>query len=336
MEQRPKAGPIARAAPVSAAPLSGNFVIFIDANLYLDLYLLDSGKKLLAALEEQRDYIFVTRQVVSEVSRNKVEIVARFLADTNKKLELGGLAVPDHLLGATAGSKIGSVGEKLRQIRGQAQATQREFKKAAPEHLTQICLSTDQVSKALDRIFARISDPSSAEVQHARLRKERGDPPGKAGDPLGDQVTWEQVLTRCEGKPKLWILTRDSDYAKKYEGKMFLNAFLYGELRELYKSEPEVCCFDSIWDGLEHFTKTTGVKAEKLPTPEEAQQIKEEQEAIPELRWKSAFDSWEDLLREQMRDRSRTHALDAYVAATMASHIGSGEVIPPPPDKEKK
>jgi hypothetical protein len=36
------------------------------------------GKQLLAALVEQKDYIFVTSQVVDEVSRNKVKVAASF------------------------------------------------------------------------------------------------------------------------------------------------------------------------------------------------------------------------------------------------------------------
>ena len=78
--------------------MSVNAVLFIDANQYLELYLIDGGKKLLPALEEQREFIFVTTQVVEEVQRNKVRVAARFLTETLKKLEVGGVAVPDQLL----------------------------------------------------------------------------------------------------------------------------------------------------------------------------------------------------------------------------------------------
>jgi hypothetical protein len=55
-------------------------------------------------------------------------------------------------------------------------------------------------------------------------------PPGKQTDPIGDQVTWEQILCRFVGKTKLWIVTRDSDYGSMYGGKGFFNQFLYEEL----------------------------------------------------------------------------------------------------------
>jgi hypothetical protein len=76
-------------------------LLFIDANQYLDLYRMVRGKKLLAALEEQKDYIFVTSQVVAEVGRNKVKIAANFLADAIQKMALNAMAVPDHMLSTT-------------------------------------------------------------------------------------------------------------------------------------------------------------------------------------------------------------------------------------------
>jgi len=50
-------------------------VIFIDTQLYIDLYRTVSGKDLLALLEEQRDYIFITEQIVSEVNSEVDPIV---------------------------------------------------------------------------------------------------------------------------------------------------------------------------------------------------------------------------------------------------------------------
>src|ERR1700722_11947028 len=112
-----------------------------------------------------------------------------------------------------------------------------------------------------------------------------GNPPGKNNDPLGDQVSWEQILRKAAGKPSLWVITKDSDYATKYEGRVFLNGFLYDELASLYKKEPDVFCFDNLAEGLKHFVKTTSVKTEKLLTPRETEQIKEEQDSLPPLDW---------------------------------------------------
>lgn len=264
-------------------------VLFIDANQYLDLYRIVSGKKLLAALQEQRVYILVTAQVVDEVHRQKVKVTASFLADSVKKLELHSIAVPDHLL-STVDDRVVHIRDQLQKIREKVNETKEEFKKLTHDLLEQVSQSKDEVSKVLAGLFSQAVAPNEGELQRARARKERGNPPGKKSDPLGDELSWEQILSQCQDKPRLWIITKDSDYGTEHEGKIFLNAALYQELARLYQSEPAVFCFDNIADGLKHFADTTGAKAEKLPTPEETEQIKKEQESLPPLGWLTNYD----------------------------------------------
>jgi PIN domain len=262
--------------------MSGKPVLFIDANQYLDLYRMVSGKKILAALEEQKDYIFVTSQVVHEVSRNKVKVAASFLANETKKIELSAMAVPDHML-STSDDSVKTLGNRLHELHGEVTKVKDAFQKLTQDLLEQVSQSKDDVSKALTVIFSKADVPNAEELRRAKERKLLGNPPGKNNDPLGDQVSWEQILTKCKNKPSVWIITKDSDYATKYESKMFLNALLYDELTLLYQRQPEVFCFDNIADGLKHFSETTSVKAEKLPTPTETEQIKKEQDSLPPL-----------------------------------------------------
>jgi hypothetical protein len=78
-------------------------LLFIDTNKYLALYGTESGKKGLAGLAQQADHIFVTQQVVDEVLRKKIEIMADFLARRLKKptLSLQAYKAADHLVGTT-------------------------------------------------------------------------------------------------------------------------------------------------------------------------------------------------------------------------------------------
>jgi hypothetical protein len=257
-------------------------VLFIDANQYLDLYRMVSGKKLLAGLEEQKDYIFVTSQLVREVSRNKVKVAASFLVDATKKIELSAMAVPDHMLSAPD-DRVQRLGKRLQELREEVAKVKGAFRQLTRDLLAQVSQSQDDVSKTLTVIFSAAAEPSADELTRAKERKEFGDPPGKNNDALGDQVSWEQLLTKCKNKPSVWIITKDSDYATKYEGEIFLNARLYDELTLLYQEKPEVFCFDNIADGLKHFVATTSVKAEKSPTPDETDQIKKEQNSLPPL-----------------------------------------------------
>lgn len=264
-------------------------ILFIDANMYLDLFRTNSGKQLLDTLEEQQQYIFVTKQIVWEVERNKVREAATYLA--KRQLKLDSVAVPDHIL-STTDNTVEVMRKQLRNIGDQVEKTKEEFRKLADDLLKQVSRSQDEVSKRLAHIFSHAVIADREELQRASGRKRIGNPPGKKIDSLGDQISWEQLLTYCKakGKPKLWIITRDSDYATAYDKRLYLNAFLYSELAQVFNAGPEVFCFDNIPDAVKHFSETERIKADKLPTPEETKQIKEEQASLPRVDWLKGYD----------------------------------------------
>jgi len=213
-------------------------VLFIDANQYLGLYGIPSGKKLLATLQEKRDHIFVTAQVVDEVNRNKVKVTAVFLNIQVQKLEMNSAAVPVHLL-SNADGRVAPMVEQLEKTHSMVKEMKEEFKKLTREVLEHVGQSKDEVSRGLDVLFGQAVAPDEKELYRARLRKEVGNPPGKKDNPLGDELSWEQILSHCKEKPRLWIITKDSDYGTVYAGKIVLNAALYRDLVSLYRSEPE-------------------------------------------------------------------------------------------------
>jgi hypothetical protein len=138
---------------------------------------------------------------------------------------------------------------------------------------------------ALAPIFGNAERHSDTQSQKAKARKERGDPPGKKTDPIGDELTWEQILCRFIGKTKLWIVTRDSDYGCMYgekgAEKGFLNRLLYDELQTISPGA-EAFLFENVADAIEHFACVTGVKADELPTLEQREAIKREEEMPPQ------------------------------------------------------
>jgi hypothetical protein len=248
------------------------------SNIYLDLYGRNHGKKLLAAIEEQVDYIFVTQQVVREVQRNKIRIAAEFLSQGSKALSTQTLDVPNHLSGKTPGQlkDIIRQRDKIKQLIDKVNSDVSTFVSGVME---QISCSEDEVSKALAPIFSNATAHSPEELQRARDRREIGNPPGKSTDSLGDQITWEQILTHFQGKKKVWIISKDSDYGTitTHNGKVkgFLNHCLYDELCKVTPN-PEVYFFQDPVAGLTHFVDATGVKAKKRLTQKDAEEIKNE------------------------------------------------------------
>ena len=229
-------------------------LLFIDANQYLQLYGLVAGKMLLDFLEEQRAHIFVTTQVVDEVIRNKLRVALIFMLDKFKELELSSGVVPDHLF-SISDEKM----KEFRNILGEAAKVKTELNRLAADSLTQISRSEDEVSRRLEGLFDKAISPSTEELRRARDRKERGNPPGNPRDPLGDQITWEQLLGCCKGGHRLWIITKDKDYQTEHKQTVLLNPLLYRDITIACGTAPEVHCFSDLLKGLEHFGKNAGV-----------------------------------------------------------------------------
>lgn len=311
--------------------MSTKGLLFIDANQYLDLYRIPSRTKLLPGLEQQRPYIFVTEQIVAEVYRRKVEATL-FLV--KQELASHDIPLPEHLL-SSGDTKLKEIRERLQQMKNDAEGIRKQLSELGSGLLKQVSKSQDEVSKALASIFYQPVKPTDAELERARSRKERGNPPGKLNGPLGDQLCWEQVLRKCrEDKPPLWIITNDSDYATKYEGELFLNAALYQDLRAVYGAEPETYCFDSLADGLKHFAATTKVQADKLPTAEETEKIRKEQESLPTLSF--FLDGAADLGAFIAARNAFQHDQSMHLAAIRTLSHGLDVFVPLPIKDENK
>jgi len=263
--------------------MSPEIVLFIDANQYLVLFNALAGKKLLDALEEQKAYIFVTTQVVEEVQRNKIEKAVDLLSQQVEKLNLTQVGIPDHLFGISD-DKTTAFRRRLNELRDEATKIKSDLVQVAKEALSKISRSEDDVSKRLMALFDKAVSPKPEEVDRARNRKERGTPPGKPEQPLGDQINWEQLVSHCKGAKRIWIVTEDTDFCTSFEDVLLLNPVLHDNLKRADGTFPAVFCFRKLLEGLTHFKENAGVKAEKVPTGRDAEEIKKALETVNTLR----------------------------------------------------
>lgn len=256
-------------------------LLFIDANKYLDLYRTDNGKKLLAPLSEQAGYIFVTQQVVDEVYRNRISVAADFLENKRKGMKLHGLNVPDHLSGSSDG-KNNELLNKMKDVSSKVSSLNSQIDNHTNEIMAQISESKDEVSIALESIFSKAVRATPQELKRARERKEIGNPPGKKNNPLGDEITWEQILSNIKGKRRLWIISRDGDYGTLFGKKLFLNSFLQLELAKI-SEDLQVHIFEDSVKGLKHFVETTKVDTKTALTSKEFDEVEAEERALPPI-----------------------------------------------------
>jgi hypothetical protein len=252
-----------------------NVLLFIDANQYLRLFGLNGGKKLFAPLEGQAKHIFITQQIVDEVDRNKVKVAGDFFLSSISNIPSG--SIPDHILGVADNELTG-----WRKTLSDMQKLRADLKKQYAETLRRVSQSQDELTKRLEPLFQTAVTPTEDELMRARERKERGNPPGKHNNPLGDQITWEQLLTACKTRSckRLWIISDDDDYSHKTSDDVLINAFLYKDLCRVCGDEIEVYCFRDLLRALEHFKEKSGLKVEKMPSKKDATKIREELDAL--------------------------------------------------------
>lgn len=252
--------------------------VFIDANIYLNFF--DSNKpnlkKLLNSLLEIKDSIFVSTQIVDEVNRNKLDIARKSFSNYfDNILKLNLINFPEHL--EVESNKLQSWKNQNKEINQKQEELKKQLAEIIQKTLEEIMRSADKVSQTFGLLFEDALEASEAEIQAARHRKEIGNPPGKAKDPLGDQISWELFLKCSISSEKIWIITKDLDYYTSFHGEIYLNPFLYNELVEANDGNPSIFCFESLSDGLNHFNKNSSEKIKELPTEEELKTITEEE-----------------------------------------------------------
>lgn len=258
--------------------ISDNFAIFIDANKYLDIYRMNTGKELLDILSKCGEYIFVTEQIVSEVQRNKVDVAARYLKDIYRKFECN-ISIPSWHLLEDGGVNGEEMRKEVRDQRQRLDALHKEVRRGIENAVSRIGRSEDSISVVLKSIFVRARKCGQEEYERARVRKELGNPPGKKGDPLGDQVSWEQLLVYVRGKKAVWIISNDEDYGCECQGSAVMNALLYSDI---LNASPgiNVHYFKNTIDGIRHFEQEVDVKSASDIPEDEIEAISSEEREL--------------------------------------------------------
>jgi hypothetical protein len=214
--------------------------IFIDANVYLRFYQQKSSgfKKLLEVLPTIRDDIFVTEQIVNEVMRNKLKIAVDSMKEVQKSFQIKGATFPEGFKGAET--------VKWNQTIEELRAKEKELVNLGAKVIESVASSKDTVTNNLSPLFSRSLIANADQEARAEKRKKYGNPPGKKGDPVGDQLSWIQFLDTVESGDKVFIVSYDGDFADESGGRVFLNPFLLKDLKDKGLDPAEVFCFKDL------------------------------------------------------------------------------------------
>lgn len=249
-------------------------MLFIDANIYLEFFKSsqDKLKKLLPVLETLKDDIFISQQIADEVTRNKIKVCSDSLRDYVNCYKSPSVRLPEHL---EEGDEkfVGEWNKTSSKLSTDYKASKDALNGLAEKLLNKIMKSQDAASISLAKIFETAAQPTNDNKLKARNRKEIGNPPGKAADPVGDELSWEQLLEAYNGESPLWIISADNDYSSCINNQRFLNAFLFNEIAQKIGKEPTIYVFDSLAEGIRHFSDNNPKAIANLPSKEELVEI---------------------------------------------------------------
>jgi hypothetical protein len=255
--------------------------LFIDANIYLRFYDSNSKefKKLLKSIEEIKDSIFITNQIRNEIERNKLDVFVTSFIGYEKQFGLNKISLPEHLE-ATTDKELKDWNIATDELVQKLNAQRKKLKEITEKLIENITDNKDEVSQTLIKIFSSSQSPTEEQTDRARKRKELGNPPGKNDDPLGDQISWEQLLDKAEAIEELWIISNDRDYIFEFNKRCHLNSFLINELKQINKTI-KINCFNTLSEGFRSFNTSKNISA--LPSEQELIEITSEEKKSNQL-----------------------------------------------------
>lgn len=249
-------------------------LIFVDTNIFLRFY--DSNnreyKKMLKTLLSLKNDVFIPYQIKYEIERNKVQIFKNsFEIYVKQATAFNNIALPEHLENSTE-TLISNWNGDRKKIIQLVTESNKKLIEIFEKKLQKVSRSEDEVSKTINKIFDKPIDYSNNEFLSAKIRKERGNPPGKTNDPLGDEIIWEQLLSVISSYQELYIISNDYDYLATYEKKSYLNPILFEDLK-IKANKLKVYCFHTLSDALIFINKNSPNGIEDLPSEKELETI---------------------------------------------------------------
>jgi hypothetical protein len=249
--------------------------IYIDANIYLRFYLGNKLFKLLEVLVDNKNHVIVTEQISNEVFRNSVSVNADNLKTTILNLKWLKPSLPYNNASADT---IKNIDETFRK----ASELKKMIESDVDKHLTLVASQKDAVSMKLNELFSVALIPTSSDIENAEKLKKFGNPPGKKSDPIGDELSWTQLISKLNENDNVVIVTNDRDYAKEFNGKLYINSQLN---QTLEKKKITSYIYSEINDGIKKFTELqladkSAFEAKDIPTEEEYKEISKEEQII--------------------------------------------------------
>ena len=204
--------------------------LFIDSNIFLSFYSftnedLTELEKLALLIKNKEIDLLLPRQVMDETHRNRANVIN----DSFKKFRETRifLQFPSYCKKYDQYTPMQKMLEQLKE-------SHREMTNDIQQDMDDHKLPADSLIQQLFSLATKVDNTKEC-IDHARLRVELGNPPGKKGS-LGDAVIWETLLAKVKRGDSLCIVSDDVDFRSPLN-KDNLNEFLQQEWRDIKKSK---------------------------------------------------------------------------------------------------
>ena len=248
-------------------------LLFIDANIYLGLFNTNKPefKKLLNSLIELKNNIFISKQIVDEVSRNKLNVFRQSIDNYIRQSTVISTMLPEHLDNERSKS-FSDWNKKRKNLELMFKDSNQDLHFILDNVLNSISESSDNISKLLEEIFSAARPAQVNELINARIRRELGNPPGKSDDPLGDQLSWEMLINSLDNISTLYIVSTDRDYFTEHKDSLYLNPLLSRDVLKA-NGKIKIKLFNKLSEALRDYNKETQIHS--LPDNDELNKISE-------------------------------------------------------------
>ncbi|OGY07919.1 MAG: hypothetical protein A2700_01295 [Candidatus Blackburnbacteria bacterium RIFCSPHIGHO2_01_FULL_44_64] len=209
--------------------------VFVDAGVYMD-YLKGNGVRIhvletFEDLLEKKKFKLVFPKVTKEEIYRGIPMDYRRFSKGNVLKA----SIPEVPAGVEEGEKFKEAQDLLNKYNQVIEEVRKQSLAAVDnileKHIERLLKCSEEIKE----------DTEILEV--AQIRKQKGNPPGKSSDPLGDEIVWELLLKTCIDED-LVIIAKDNDWKYSDEGKSVIHPFLQKEWSE--KSTNKIEIFSSL------------------------------------------------------------------------------------------
>ena len=248
-------------------------LIFIDTNIYLDFYRLESreaGLAILDKIKKHHNILITGDQIGMEFKKNRQRVILDVYR-AMKGPDWSKISLPPVLAESRASR---SLEKHKKEVNKQAaKLRQRLFSVLTkPSAYDPVYKTVQQLLKS--RGPYNLSGDKDIRLEIRELAEKRyklGYPPKKVGDTsFGDAINWEWII-RCATKSRagVIIVTRDTDYGTFVEGNPILNDWLKEEFKSRVGKKSPI----ELTDRMAVAFKATNIQVTKTEEDEEIKLI---------------------------------------------------------------